>query len=173
MYDREGNGRSDPPSARRRTIDDLVSDLHGLLATAHVPAPYVLVGSSGGGLVDVQYAKVHPDQVAGPRPARLRCSEPTPGPRVPQRRRAGATPSTSTGSTPSAGSANLRMPIGDFPVLIVQADPGGDDKTTDQSYWLGLSPRATLTVMPRSATTSTRRSPAPSPLPVLTSVAAG
>ena len=147
VYDREGNGRSDPPSAERRTIDDLVRDLHGLLATAHVPAPYVLVGSSGGGLVDVQYAKVHPDQVAG----LVLLDSGVPNPHLDRE-----FPGTQGWRNPEHVDwvdaerrlAALRMPIGDFPVLIVQADPGGADETTDQSYWLGLSPRATLKVMP-------------------------
>jgi pimeloyl-ACP methyl ester carboxylesterase len=147
VYDREGNGRSDPPSAKRRTIDDLVSDLHGLLAAAQVPEPYLLVGSSGGGLVDVHYAKVHPDQVAG----LVLLDSGVPNAHL-DREFPGAqgwrNPEHVDWVDAERRLATLRMPIGDFPVLIVQADPGGEDETTDQSYWLALSPRARLRVMP-------------------------
>jgi hypothetical protein len=43
-YDRLGTGQSDPPTERRRTIDDVVADLHRLLDVAKVPGPYLLVG---------------------------------------------------------------------------------------------------------------------------------
>jgi pimeloyl-ACP methyl ester carboxylesterase len=36
-----------------------------LLAAAGIPGPYVLVGHSLGGLVDLLYARTYPDQVAG------------------------------------------------------------------------------------------------------------
>ena len=56
VYDRVGTGHSDPPTAPRRTIDDVVNDLDELLDVAAVPGPYLLVGSSGGGGVVVEYA---------------------------------------------------------------------------------------------------------------------
>jgi pimeloyl-ACP methyl ester carboxylesterase len=63
-YDRANKGRSsDAPTPR--TGADLVADLHGLLAAAEVPGPYVLVGHSAGGLVVQGYAAVHPDELAG------------------------------------------------------------------------------------------------------------
>jgi pimeloyl-ACP methyl ester carboxylesterase len=64
-YDRAGGPSSDPAPYRKRTLDDIVSDLHGLLAAAKVPGPYVMVGASGGGFDVYQYAGRHPDQVAG------------------------------------------------------------------------------------------------------------
>jgi pimeloyl-ACP methyl ester carboxylesterase len=48
-----------------RTARDLVADLHALLAAASVPAPYVLVGHSLGGLVVRLYASAYPDEAAG------------------------------------------------------------------------------------------------------------
>jgi pimeloyl-ACP methyl ester carboxylesterase len=42
-----------------------VVDLHQLLAAARVPAPYVMVGHSTGGLIARLYAASHPDQVVG------------------------------------------------------------------------------------------------------------
>lgn len=42
-----------------------VADLHRLLAAAHVPGPYLLLGSSFGGLIAVMYAGTYPEDVAG------------------------------------------------------------------------------------------------------------
>jgi pimeloyl-ACP methyl ester carboxylesterase len=63
-FDRAGEGWSGgTPGARdgRR----LSSDLHGLLAAAHVPGPYVLAGHSVGGIYALLYAAQYPRQVAG------------------------------------------------------------------------------------------------------------
>ena len=43
----------------------LSSDLHGLLAAAHVTGPYVLAGHSIGGIYELLYAADYPKQVAG------------------------------------------------------------------------------------------------------------
>ena len=56
--------RSDPVPMPR-TAQDMVADLHTLLSAAGVPAPYVLVGHSLGGLVVRLYASIHPDEVGG------------------------------------------------------------------------------------------------------------
>jgi pimeloyl-ACP methyl ester carboxylesterase len=57
-------GRSDP-APTPRTANDLVADLHALLAAAKVPRPYVLAGHSDGGLFVQLYASKHPTEVAG------------------------------------------------------------------------------------------------------------
>lgn len=57
-------GRSDPAPGPRTGIDR-VRDLHGLLAAARVPGPYVLAGHSNGGLFSLLYASRYPEQVAG------------------------------------------------------------------------------------------------------------
>ena len=71
-YDRPGTLRnSDPPTlsdrsspvAMPRTAQDVVGDLHALLAAAHLPGPYILVGHSLGGLFARLYAQSYPDQV--------------------------------------------------------------------------------------------------------------
>jgi pimeloyl-ACP methyl ester carboxylesterase len=73
-YDRPGTFRyTDPlaltdrstPVPMPRTARDVTDDLHTLLATAHVPGPYVLVGHSLGGLFVRLYAQLHPRDVAG------------------------------------------------------------------------------------------------------------
>ncbi|WP_082947695.1 alpha/beta fold hydrolase [Mycobacterium sp. E2479] len=71
-YDRPGTLRyPDPPSITDRSspvemprsAQDVVQDLHALLAAAHLPGPYVLVGHSLGGLFIRLYAQTYPDQV--------------------------------------------------------------------------------------------------------------
>ena len=47
------------------TGKDQVEDLHGLLAAADVPGPYVLLGASHGGLIAAMYATTYPEDVAG------------------------------------------------------------------------------------------------------------
>ena len=71
-YDRPGTLRNtDPPGisdrssavAMPRTAQDVVDDLHALLAAAHLAGPYILVGHSLGGLFARLYAQIYPEQV--------------------------------------------------------------------------------------------------------------
>jgi pimeloyl-ACP methyl ester carboxylesterase len=63
-YDRAGLGGSDPVAAPR-TIVALTEDLHALLTNAQVPAPYLLVGHSLGGILNRLYASYYPAEVLG------------------------------------------------------------------------------------------------------------
>src|SRR5207237_756410 len=70
-YDRPGTfldadhlGRS-TPVPMPRTARDLVSDLHALLQTAHVPAPYVFAAHSFGGIFTRLYAGTYQKEVVG------------------------------------------------------------------------------------------------------------
>lgn len=74
-YDRPGSlrtndfggaspGRSDAVPMPRDPAD-VVTELHDLLAAAHVPGPYVLVGHSLGGPLNVLFARTYPDDVVG------------------------------------------------------------------------------------------------------------
>jgi pimeloyl-ACP methyl ester carboxylesterase len=65
LYDRSGAGLSDPPPDHRRLLDDVVQDLHELLATARISPPYLMVGQSGGGFDAYHYAGRHSHEVAG------------------------------------------------------------------------------------------------------------
>ena len=56
--------RSDPVP-QPHAPDDVVADLHALLAVADVPGPYVLAGHSLGGTYARLYAATYPDAVAG------------------------------------------------------------------------------------------------------------
>ena len=73
-YDRPGSvittsgpeplpGRSDQVPMPRNPAD-VVTELHDLLAAAQVPGPYVLVGHSLGGPLNLRYARTYPDQVS-------------------------------------------------------------------------------------------------------------
>ncbi len=63
-YDRVGMGWSDfvANNADRASIADT---LHSLLEQAQIPAPYILVGHSAGGVYGREYAQRYPDQVVG------------------------------------------------------------------------------------------------------------
>ncbi len=63
-YDRAGYGWSEPGPSPRAT-DQLAEELEELLARARVPAPYVMVGHSFGGLNVQYFAKLNPDKVVG------------------------------------------------------------------------------------------------------------
>jgi pimeloyl-ACP methyl ester carboxylesterase len=63
-YDRLGLGKSDK-LAKPHTADEIVEDLHQLLHTVPVPAPYVLVGHSIGGIYVRKYAALYPTEVKG------------------------------------------------------------------------------------------------------------
>lgn len=64
VYDRANLGQSDPAPGPRE-LGDYVGDLEKLLKAAPIEAPYVLVGTSGGGYLVAGYAVKHPTEVAG------------------------------------------------------------------------------------------------------------
>lgn len=63
-YDRAGHGWSDF-GKQPRSIEQLVSELHGVLAAAEIPKPFILVGASFGGAIIQLYEQQYPDDVAG------------------------------------------------------------------------------------------------------------
>jgi pimeloyl-ACP methyl ester carboxylesterase len=64
-YDRAGLGRSAPAPLGHRTAETQIHDLLGLLAAAHVPGPYVVVGHSWGGLLARLFGADAPAETAG------------------------------------------------------------------------------------------------------------
>lgn len=65
LYDRAGRGGSDPPPAGPRSSNDIVSDLHHALAKAGITPPYIMAGHSIGGIFALDFARLHPNDVAG------------------------------------------------------------------------------------------------------------
>jgi pimeloyl-ACP methyl ester carboxylesterase len=63
-FDRAGQGWSGAAPGRQDGRQ-LATDLHGLLAAARIPGPYVLAGHSTGGTYALNYAARYPQQVAG------------------------------------------------------------------------------------------------------------
>jgi len=64
-YDRAGLGQSVARGPMPRTSEQMVSELHALLASAGIQPPYVLVGASFGGLNTQLYSMTYPKEVAG------------------------------------------------------------------------------------------------------------
>ncbi len=62
-YDRAGYAWSDA-SPLPRTSENIVKELHTMLHNANVPAPYILVGHSFGGMNMRLFAAQYPDEVA-------------------------------------------------------------------------------------------------------------
>lgn len=144
-YDRLGTGASDPAPQQRRDLADLCAVQEQVVAQLELPAPYVLVGQSGGGNLDIGCAARSPEDVAGlvtidsyhDDPAMLADE--------------GFVWTDNPEHVDYVGYSEeldqLDMPIGDFPVLVVSAtdaDPGGEK---NQRYWLGLSPRSRQVVV--------------------------
>jgi pimeloyl-ACP methyl ester carboxylesterase len=65
LYDHSGVGLSDPAPNHRRLLDDVVRDLHQLLAAARISPSYLMVGQSGGGFDVYHYTGRYPGEVAG------------------------------------------------------------------------------------------------------------
>lgn len=63
-YDRAGFGWSESGS-NPRTSEQIVTELHTLLAKAEIKKPYILVGASFGGHTARLFAKRYPDEVVG------------------------------------------------------------------------------------------------------------
>lgn len=64
VYDRSGYGWSDP-APNPEDGRGVATDLHALLAAAHVAPPYVLAGHSTGAVYTEIFAARYPDEVAG------------------------------------------------------------------------------------------------------------
>lgn len=136
-YDRPGTGTSDPPPRRPRTLRHLCDVQDQVLAELPLRAPYVLVGQSGGGNLNIGCAARHPERVAALVTIDSYHDDPE------DLRAEGfvwsGNPELVDYVAYSEELDTLTMPIGDFPVLVIsatEADPGGEK---NQRYWLQLS----------------------------------
>jgi pimeloyl-ACP methyl ester carboxylesterase len=144
-YDRPGTGSSDPPPRGRRTLHELCAVQDEVLAQLPLGPSYVLVGQSGGGNLNIGCAARHPKRVAG----LVTIDSYHDDPEV--LKAEGFVWHDNVELVDyvhySEELDTLRMPIGDFPVLIVsatEADPGGEK---NQRFWLGLSPHSRQVVV--------------------------
>jgi pimeloyl-ACP methyl ester carboxylesterase len=142
-YDRAGYGQADPAPNEPRSADDVVDDLHALLAAAGEEGPFVLVGSSGGGLIVSYYAAREPDGVAGvvlldvPAPTDQLTVEEAPEvawdhPANPEH----------LDIVPEFETRFARNPEPMQAPLVVVTATGGQSNVEDQSFWLQVSPDA-------------------------------
>jgi pimeloyl-ACP methyl ester carboxylesterase len=139
-YDRLGTGASDPAPEQRRTLDHLCVVQRQVIAQLALPAPYVLVGQSGGGNLDIGCAARSPKQVAGL--VTIDSYHDDPAMLEDEGFVWTDNPEHVDYVAYSEELDQLDMPIGDFPVLVVSAtdaDPGGEK---NQRHWLGLSPQS-------------------------------
>jgi pimeloyl-ACP methyl ester carboxylesterase len=144
-YDRPGTGLSDPAPRHRRTMRDLCAVQDEVVTKLSLPNPAFLVGQSGGGNLAIGCAARHPESIAGLVTIDSYHDDPQ------DLQAEGFTwtdnPEFVDYVDYSEELDKLKMPIGDFPVLIVsatQADPGGDK---NQRYWLRLSPSSRQVVI--------------------------
>lgn len=143
-YDRAGYANSDPAPTEPRDADDVISDLQALLSAAGEDGPFVLVGSSFGGMIVTYLAARHPEDVAGvvlldvPAPTDTLTLEEIPElawdhPANPEHVDVIPEFETRFAQNPEPITA---------PLTVVTAS-GGQSDVADQSFWLAISPEAT------------------------------
>ena len=139
-YDRAGWGQSDPAPNEPRSADDVVDDLDALLKAAEVDGPFVLAGSSFGGMIAAHFADQHPEDVAGvvlldvPAPSATLSAKEIPEiawdhPMNPEHLDIGPEFENRFANSPPSFPA---------PLVVVTAT-GGDSSVEDQQAWLQSS----------------------------------
>jgi pimeloyl-ACP methyl ester carboxylesterase len=136
-YDRAGLGNSVAMPGVHDAADE-VADLGRLVRAAHLPAPYVVVGHSYGGLLVRLFARAHPRDVAGVvlvdavgRDQTRRALELWPPNLAPAERRAATAPVTDGVDVRAGDALGARVTtLGDVPLAVitrgrlVEDDPG-------------------------------------------------
>lgn len=141
-YDRAGQGTSGEAPPGPRDADDVVRDLRDLLTAAELEPPFVMVGSSFGGMIVTHFAATHPSDVAGvvlldvPAPAVLDPAE------LPELawNHSSNTEHLDIIHGFEGRFARERAPF-PAPLVVVTATDGQSD-VTNQAIWLELSPNA-------------------------------
>lgn len=142
-YDRAGYGQSDPAPNEPRDADDVVDDLQALLEAAGESGPFILAGSSFGGMIVSYFAAREPDDVEGvvlldvPAPTDTLTVEEIPElawdhPANPEH----------VDVIREFETRFAREPVSmEAPLTVVTATEG-QSSVEDQSYWLAVSPDA-------------------------------
>lgn len=135
-YDRAGLGASDPAPMRMRALDDVVDDLHALLAAAEIVPPYVFVGASGGGFDVFHQAGRYPDEVVG----LVMLDVPAGQANIPlDQIPAWDSPENPEHIDYAAAERQMaleRLPIPPIPVTVVTASAGQSADPAEQRVWL-------------------------------------
>jgi pimeloyl-ACP methyl ester carboxylesterase len=149
VYDRLGHGASDPPLAPVRTLDDTGAVLEGLLAGTGLPAPYVLVGQSLGGNLQIDFAAHHPDEVAGL--VLIEAAHDDPEAMAAWQAEEGFewtdNPDHVHGLDATIRLDELPLPFGEFPVMVISATHSDEGNVENQAYWLDISPNSMQVVL--------------------------
>jgi pimeloyl-ACP methyl ester carboxylesterase len=148
-HDRAGIGSSDPAPDRRRDADDVVEDLRAALAAAGVDPPFMVVGSSFGGMVVTHFADRFDDEVSGV------VTLDTPAPSLeltPENFPEGVWdhPDNTQHLDVVEGFENRfarEPPTFRAPLIVITAS-GGQSDTDDQAFWLQSSPDSRQVELP-------------------------
>jgi pimeloyl-ACP methyl ester carboxylesterase len=146
-YDRAGLGASDPAPAHPRTLDEVVDDLHGLLAAAQIAGPVVFVGSSGGGFDVYEHAGRYPDEVAGLVMLDVPAGQAAIAPSEVPAWDSAENPEHMDYVAVEHQMAVGRLPIPPIPVTVVTASRGQSTDPTEQQVWLVGSSRPIQVVL--------------------------
>lgn len=146
-YDRAGVGASDPAPSHVRSLDDVVDDLHALLSAAEITAPYVLIGSSGGGFDVYQQAGRYPEEVVGLVMLDVPAGQPNIAPTEVPTWDSPENPEHIDYAAAERQMALQRLPIPAIPVTVVTASGGQSADPAEQRVWLEGSSRPVQTVL--------------------------
>ena len=134
---------SDPAPKRPRDADEVVDNLNELLEASGVDGPYVLVGTSFGGMVVTYYASKYSDEVAGvilldvPAPSdELSVRE------IPEIAWDHPANPEHLAIVPEFEGRLAREPVSFEAPLVVVTASGGQSSVEDQRFWLDGSPDA-------------------------------
>jgi pimeloyl-ACP methyl ester carboxylesterase len=152
VYDRLGHGRSDAPLASARSLDDTGAVLAGLLDGTGRPAPYVLIGQSLGGNLQIDFAAHHPDDVAGLVLIEAYHDDPEAfaaweAEEAPEGFEWTDNPDHVHGLDAAIRLDQLPLPFGEFPVVVITATNADEGNVDNQAYWLGISPNSVQVVL--------------------------
>ena len=149
VYDRLGTGASDPPLDPARTLEDTRAVLEGLIDGAGWPAPYVLVGQSGGGNFHIDFAAHHADEVAGL--VLIEAYHDDPEDMAAWQAEEGFewtdNPEHVDWLDGSIRLDELPLPFGEFPVVVMTATHADEGNVENQAYWLDISPDSVQVVL--------------------------
>jgi pimeloyl-ACP methyl ester carboxylesterase len=147
-YDRLGAGGSDPPSESRRTLDDTVRVLHGLVEQADLAVPFVHVGVSGGGYIALYYASRYPDDVAGVVLLDVAHEDPKEGAKLFPGAKAWNNPEHVDNVDAVRRVVHLPpLAFSDTPLRVITASEGPSSAEENQSAWLKHSSDAQQTTL--------------------------